>query len=116
MLLVCYEYEVAYVRRLYALFGKYLENLVEKEGYDCILLCCFEPPYIKFYLMRDAVAWWRELDFETRQRIKVIVRGLPAGLSLNCLLFRFLSMTCITKPSETCGASLKMLVFMNIQS
>lgn len=46
---------VAYVRRLYALFRPYCKVLTETEGFDWQSLCCFKPPYVKFYLLREAM-------------------------------------------------------------
>lgn len=62
--------EVAYSRRLYALFWRYREEPTGKGELDCSPVCCSELPYVKFFLVRDTVGWWRELEFERRQRIK----------------------------------------------
>lgn len=60
---------VAYVRRSYALLQRYREESTEVEGLDWLSLCFFEPPFNKCFLARDAVEWWRELNFERRQRM-----------------------------------------------
>lgn len=43
----------------------------EEEGFIWISFCCFEPPYDIFGLVRKAVDWWCELNFDRRQRIHV---------------------------------------------
>lgn len=63
--------EVAYACCLYAMFWSSREESTEVEGLDCLSLCCLEPSHDKFYLVRDAVKWWCEHDFERGQRMNV---------------------------------------------
>lgn len=74
--------EVSYVRRLYAFFRKYREMSTEEGGLDWMPLYCFEPPYDKFYLVRDAFYWCCEIKFERRQCMKVRGRKLVGFYNL----------------------------------
>lgn len=42
-----------------------------KEGFGWLSLCCFEPPFVKVYLVRDTMKWLSGLYFERRQRMNV---------------------------------------------
>lgn len=59
--------EVAYERRLYELFWRYCEESIEEEETDRLSLYCFEPPYDKLRIVRDAAERWRKLNFECWQ-------------------------------------------------
>lgn len=68
--IVCNAEEVRYLRRLL----RFLRNVDVTYEYRCLDLCCFEDPIDGFYSVNGAEAWWRELEFEGRQRHRA--RGL----------------------------------------
>lgn len=47
-----------------------------EKGFDRFSCYCFEPREYKFQLVRDALDWWREFEYERRQLIMVKERRL----------------------------------------
>lgn len=56
--------ERSYVRLLLALVHRFGEG----AQLDLLDLCCWDRSFDRFYLVQDEERWWRELDFEERQR------------------------------------------------
>lgn len=56
--------KVGFLRRLLRL----VRNIDVASEYRGLDLCCLEDPLDGFYLVKDGNAWWRKLDFESRQQ------------------------------------------------
>lgn len=85
MLFICQGNEAAYVRLLLSLFQRYLERLTEEKGFHWMSLCCSEPAYDKFDLVRDAVRCWCDLNYERRQRMTMRDRPLVGWHNLQMI-------------------------------
>lgn len=59
--------EVLYVRKQRA---SWLQ-VDELPGVDLVKGCCIPRPFDQFYLVKEASAWWCELDLERRRRVNV---------------------------------------------